>query len=354
MIYGVFIGILSFILVCIAFIMKLNSGKKSSPKPLVSNILLIAGVLALILVPGSFHQVNTGEVAVVRHLGEIKESRQAGVYFDLWLTNKYERYDAKVQQVSITTPAYSKDGQTLNLQVVIQYQIQPENVKNIASIYGGLSMLESRIEAVSIDKIKAVFSEKTAMETIETRNKVSSDVTERVNGAISSDYYVNINSVVLTDIEFTKEFEKIVEEKVAAEQEAQKAVNEAAKKETEAEAAKKVAQLEADAALYKAQKESEAILLAAKAKADADVLQAQATAQALSLKSIEVAKMLGYNVTEKVSGEDIVYTINFDETHDGSDIKQYIQYMEYLATWNGILPDTLVGDEAIQILIPAK
>ena len=50
--------------------------------------LIIAGValLGLAFIPGSFHQVETGTVAVVRQLGKIEGVRNPGTYFDLYLT----------------------------------------------------------------------------------------------------------------------------------------------------------------------------------------------------------------------------------------------------------------------------
>lgn len=327
MVYGLIIAIIC--VVAILFfgfqLAEIAKKKYSSNKKLPFSIALAVLVLVLAVVPASFHQVNTGEVAVVRHLGEIRESKTAGVYFDLWIVNKYETYDAKVQQVKITTPAYSKDGQTLTLEVVIQYQIQPENVTRIATVYGGLNMLESRIETISIERIKSVLSEKTAMETIATRNVVSADVTERVSDAISEDYYVNINSVVLTNIDFTDEFERIVEEKVAAEQEAEKAKNEALKKETEAEAAKKVAQLDADAELYRAQKEAEAILLKAEAEAEALKVEKKAMSEAIQ----EYVDGLGISAEEAT--------------------KLY-EYIIWVQKWDGAVPTVTDGTSGYIIL----
>lgn len=354
MIYGVISAIVFSVLFGVSLFVVINKKRVTKLKSTIYTVVLVASLLLFVVVPFSFHQVNTGEVAVVRHLGEIKETKDAGVYFNFWLTDEYEYYDAKVQQVQINTPAYSKDGQTLDLEVVIQYQIQPDKVKEIATVYGGLTRLESRIETISIERIKSVLSEKTAMETIETRNVVSKDVTNRVSEAISEDYYVNINSVVLTNIDFTNEFERIVEEKVAAEQEAQKAKNEAIKKETEAEAAKKVAQLEADAALYKAEKEAEAIKVEAEAIAEKEVLEAEAKAKSLALRSVEVARMLGYQINENKDGEETIYEIVFDATHDGKDIKEYLEYITYIEAWDGKLPETLVTNEDTSLILPQK
>lgn len=293
---------------------------------IIATALSIVFLVVLVIIPGSIHQVKTGEVAVVRHYGVIEGSKGPGLYYQGWLSHRYEKYDTKVQQVTITTPAYSSDGQTLDIEVVIQYKIQQDKIIDIATQYGDLAKLESRIETVSIERLKSVISEKSAMGIIATRNVVSADVTARIEEAIGADYYVDITNVVLTNIDFTDEFEKIVEDKVAAEQEAQKAVNEAAKKETEAQAAKKVAELEADAALYKAQKEAEALLVKAQAEADALKLEKAATAEAIQ----QYVDSLGLTAEEAV--------------------KLY-EYLVWVQAWDGDVP-TVTDGGAGYIVVP--
>ena len=291
-------------------------------------VLSIALLLVLIIVPGSIHQVKTGEVAVVRRFGVIEDSKAPGLYYQNWFARNYEYYDTKVQQVTITTPAYSSDGQTLDIEVVIQYRIRQDEVIKIATYYGDLEKLESRIETVSIERLKSVISEKSAMGIIATRNVVSADVTARIEEAIGADYYVDITNVVLTNIDFTDEFEKIVEDKVAAEQEAQKAVNEAAKKETEAQAAKKVAELQADAELYKSQKEAEALLVKAQAEADALKLEKKATSDAIQ----QYIDSLGLSAEEAV--------------------KLY-EYIIWIQAWDGDVP-TVTDSASGYIIVPQQ
>ena len=86
---------------------------------------VLAGVCALMLliIPMSFHTVEAGEIAVVKNLGKAEKVRTAGTYFDLWITKTYTTYDAKVQNLEIKTQAYSKDAQTMDVAMTVQYQI---------------------------------------------------------------------------------------------------------------------------------------------------------------------------------------------------------------------------------------
>ena len=141
-----------------------TKGRKVST--IIASVFSFAMIVVLSLVPASIHQVDAGQVAVVKVWGDAKEVRTAGIHFDLWISHKYEIYDAKVQQTIETTQAYSNDGQTMDIEIVIQYQIQQENTLTIARNYGGLEMLESRIGTVAIEKTKSVLSQKSAMKII--------------------------------------------------------------------------------------------------------------------------------------------------------------------------------------------
>ena len=328
-------------------------------------------LLLEILIPGSFHQVEAGTVAVVKELGKIVDIRRPGTYFDFYMVSSYETYDATVQQVKINTTAYSKDGQTMDLEVYLQYQIQLDNLiikdengailqsEGIAGKYVTLSSLQARIETQTIEKTKAVMSSAEAMTIIQDRQTYSELVSMTVRNAIGPDYYVNVQDVILTNIDFTDEFEKSVEDKVVAEQDKQAAI-------TRAEAQLEVAKLEAQKKIEEA-----------KGNAEAQKILAQATAEAATYKIIELANTIGYTVDEtylySVDGVETVFTTKQQETDNvvylgtksvidvtsgpGADkfkalVEDYLQYLAYLEKWNGVLPEVVAGDDAISIIVP--
>lgn len=324
------------------------------------------GVLFALLVffiPGSFHTVNAGEIAVVKHLGEIREVRTAGTYFDFWITEKYDLYDAKVQTLDIRDNAYSKDAQTMDITMTVQYQIDTSKVKEIATTYGSLDALSTKIRSVSIERAKSVLSERSAMDIIETRATISPKVEERVQDAISANYFVTINTVVLTNIDFSDAFEQTVEQKMIAEQEQLKAQYEAEKAKIEADARAEVARIQANAELEVAKLNAQARIAAAEGDAKAQVEIAKAEARATKLKSLEVARMLGFEVKEVTAATtdekgNVVTEAEYEIDFEGKSaaeiavISEYLKYIEYLSKWNGELPDVITGDSAT-IMIPA-
>ena len=303
--------------------------------------MMAVGLLLLILIPGSFHTVEAGSVAVVKQMGVITDVESPGTYFDFWLVRKYEKYDSKVQQVEINMDAYTSDAQSMEISMVVQFQIRQDKVEEIALNYGGLEALTNRIQSVAIERTKATLSQYQAEKLIEERNMISPKVEEVISEAIGDKYYVTFNSAVLTDITFSEAFEQAVEAKMMAQQEKLQAQYENEKKKEQAETA-----------LYVAEQEAKALLAKAQAEADAQVAIAEAEARSIMLKSVEIARMLGYTVTESV-GEEVDYTIVFDETHNGKDIAEYLKYIEYLSKWDGRLPQVVTGDSGFMITIPS-
>ena len=334
-------------------------------------ISLIAAALCLVLlliVPASFKTVQTGQVAVVKFLGKAKEVKTAGTYFDFWMLNTYDMYDAKVQNVDIITSAYSSDAQTMDVTMTLQYQIMSDKVIDITEQYGSLDILQSRIQSIAIEKTKSVLSSYKAMDIIANRASMSPEVEETIKSAIGDEFFVNVNTVVLTNIDFSDAFEKAVEDKMIAEQKqlqaeyennakiaAAEAEAKAAIQKAEGEASAKLKEAEAQIEIAKAQ--AEAKLIAAEADREAQLEVARAEAESLRLKSIEAARSLGFTVTEKtVTDSDgntsIEYEIDFTgkSTEEIALIMDYLKYIEYLDKWNGELPDVVAGDSATVVI----
>ena len=286
-------------------------------------------VIAFLIVPFSFHTVQTGELAVVRNLGKITHTREAGTNFDLWFINSYQKYDTKVQNIDIVTAAYSSDAQTMEITMTLQYQIMPDKVIDIATQYGSLEVLQSRIQSVAIEKTKAVLSSYKAMDIIAQRASISPAVEEAIKNAIGNDYFVKVNTVVLSNIDFSDAFEQAVEDKMIAEQAKLKADYENEKKVAEAEAAAEaklkaaqaeieIAQAQADAKL----KEAQAQKAIAEAEAAALLIKAEAEAEANKI----IAESITPELLDKILAEN----------------------------WDGKLPDTYVGDGSdLGIILPS-
>lgn len=265
--------------------------KKKTGASVVLGILSAVLLIAFILIPFSFHTVDAGEVAVVKHFGEAKAVRSAGLHFDLWATNTYVVYDARVQKVDIETMTYSSDAQTMDVSMTLQYSINPDEVIEITKQYGSLDLLQAKLESIVIEKTKAVLSSYKAMDIIANRAEMSPKVEEAIRAAVGEEYHVAINTVVLTNIDFSDAFESAVEDKMIAEQK-----------------------------LLQAEYENQTTIAQAQAKADALVIAAQGEKDANEL--------LQKSLTEEV-------------------LKS-----QWIDKWNGELPDTMAGDDTTLAIVP--
>ena len=349
----------------------------------IGGIGVLISILFTALVPSSVHQVEPNEVAIATRFGNIVGIRESGTHYDLWCN--YTRFDKTVQKLDLRTASYSSDAQTMTIDMTIQFKIDPTRVQDIYLEYVTMESLASRIEKIAADQVKAVLSEYTAMQIIETRSNISPQVEEVIKTAVGDKYHSDITQVNLTDISFTDEFERAVEAKVIAEQEKQAAI-------TKAEQALEVAKLEAEAKIE-----------TAKGQAEGQKIIAAAEAEASALKIVELSKSIGYKVNEQyvikttitttdlqgsiistVVKEEISedkpnesttienttnsiittkvelfstsYEIVYDETHTMEDLNKlvidYIEYLAYLEKWNGELPDVVSGDNGLSIIVP--
>lgn len=225
--------------------------KKSKTKSRIAISIAVFCLLVFILIPFSIHTVDTGEVAVVKYFGEAIDVESPGTYLDFWITKNYTTFDTKTQTLQLDAATYSSDAQTMNVQMTVQYRIHADSAIKIAEQYGTIDTLQARIEAIVAEKTKATLSSHKAMDIIANRASMSPLVEEAVRNAIDEKFYVSIQTVSITNIDFSDAFEKAVEEKMVAEQEQLKAnyQNETkiAKATADAEAKKISAQAEKEA-----------------------------------------------------------------------------------------------------------
>ena len=334
-----------------------NGGK------IAGSILAILFLILTIAIPGNIHQVDTGEVAVVRHLGKVTGTREAGVHWDSYFTNKYEKYDTKVREINIETQTYSKDNQIIGVTADLQYTIDAAQVDKIATEYGSIEKLESKITSIALDNIKSVFAQNTATDVINNRSQISANISQTVDASINTGYYVNVKTIVLTNIDFTDDFEAAVAAKVAQEQKKQQALIEQEQKLAEAENQKQVAILQAEAEAEAATKraEAEAEVARIKAQADKDVAQIGADSaeyQGKKEASIAMQRLASINGWTVVTNDEGINTLVKPDGTLVSDAElkvgaeNLIKYY-YTQQWNGILPETYMSsDDVSTVVIP--
>lgn len=188
--------------------------------------------------------VGVGERGVKVSLGKVSpQSYTEGVHFVMPFISKIHKMDVKTQKSNIATIIFTKDIQQARLEYVINYNLQPENVHKMYKEVGK-NYKDTILVPVVEGTVKNVVGSYNANDLVGSRAKATSDILMKLQEQLD-DNYINVTDFNITNIDYSDSFEKAVEAKTVAEQEALKAKNMTAK--VQEEARQKVISAEAEA-----------------------------------------------------------------------------------------------------------
>lgn len=250
-------------------------------------VLLVTGGLIGSVVFGSWFTIDQGERGVVLRNGAITETAEPGLHFKLPFFESVVRVSTQSRKVSYNKmQAYSSDQQPADLNISVNYHIEPAGVQDVYSTYGSeLGMIERLVSPHVLQETKVVFGGFTAVKAIQNRGELNKKVYDAIVGAVKGP--VIIESIQLENIDFSDAYEQSVEQRMLAEVEVQKVRQNSDREKVQAdivrtkaqaEADAKVAQAEADAKAIRARGEAEAYALEARGKAEAAAIAAKGTA----------------------------------------------------------------------------
>lgn len=200
-------------------------------------------ILALFLSP--FTIVNASERAVVLRLGKIDRVLEPGIHWLTPLVEGIETLDVTTQKAETDATAASKDLQTVHAKIAVNYNLVPEKVDKIWQNYKGEHVSVIVTPAVS-ESVKAATAKYTAEELITKREHVKTDILESLKTRLAVSDIV-VTNVSITDFDFSAEFNKSIEAKVKAEQDALTSKNKLEQVKYEAEQRITQAKAEAEA-----------------------------------------------------------------------------------------------------------
>ena len=278
--------------------------------------LLTLGIPLLILIIvaiQSFTVIDAGYVGVVKRLGAVQPNYLSeGFHFKSPFIDSVEDFDIRLSKVETSAGASSKDLQVVETQIAVQYSMTPELMPLTLQKVGTRSVVERTLISPSImESVKAITALYTAEQLITKRDEVKSKIQGQINSFLDetlSEKELNglliIANVAITDFDFSAEFNRAIEEKVRAEQDALKAKNEKLRRVTQAEAAAAERTLAADAAAYEIEVES-------RARADAIKREAEALAGNPQLIQLRIAEKWNGQLP-RFSGGDSIPLISID------------------------------------------
>jgi regulator of protease activity HflC (stomatin/prohibitin superfamily) len=211
-----------------------------------------------------------------------------------------------VKEITVQTQArvyeklmvYSRDQQSAELYISVNYRLPADQVQTIYTEYGGKDGVMTRLLDRQVpEEVKNVFGRFNAVTAIQERERLSKEVQEAIQRATTNPVLI-VESVQIENIDFSEAYEQSIEQRMLAEVEVQKVQQNAQREKVQAEI----------------------LVIQAKAEADAKKLQGDAEAHAINARG----KAL----------------------RDNPSLVELVQAEK----WNGVLPTTMVPGSAVPFI----
>lgn len=177
----------------------------------------IAGIILalVILALSSFYVINPGEVGVEVLFGKVQRYSDNGMHFKNPLSEVII-FDIKTQRELMKSEGASQDLQVVYVEAVINYRLDESKLPELYSKIGH-DFLNKIIIPATQESIKAAVARYKVEEVIVKRHEVKQLIQDELFKKLSH-YYIVLEEVNIQDINFSKEFNKVVEEKQIEEQ----------------------------------------------------------------------------------------------------------------------------------------
>jgi regulator of protease activity HflC (stomatin/prohibitin superfamily) len=230
---------------------------------------VVAGLVGITIIGGSWYTVDQGERGVMLRNGAITGVSEPGLGFKLPIVDRVVDIDVRSRaELYENVLAYSRDQQTAGLTISVNYRVPADQVVSVYENFGGVEQLRSRVlDRQVMDETKNVFGRFNAATAIQDRSRLVAEVQDAIQTAVSGP--IIIESVQIENIDFSDAYENSIEQRMLAEVEVQRIQQNAEREKVQAEIAVIQAEAAAAARIEQATAEAEAIRLTGEAEASA-------------------------------------------------------------------------------------
>ena len=253
-------------------------------------VIVLCLLVCFIILCNPFVMVGPGERGIKITLGHVQpESYGEGLHTIFPFIQKFRTMDVKTQKNTKTTAVYTKDIQQARITYVLNYNVEPSCVNRLFQEVG-LEYETKILIPVVEGTIKDIIGKWNAQDLIANREKATGDILFKLQEQLKDNYLI-VTDFQMTEINYSDVFEKAIESKVTAEQEALKAKN-------------KTVQV---------QEEAKQKVIAAEAEARSMAIRAQALSQNKSLVQYEAVQKWDGKMPQYMLGNSVPF-INVSPT----------------------------------------
>jgi len=183
-------------------------------------IILVIAVLAL-LGTQSFAIISAGHSGIVLQLGAVQPKvLQEGLHFKIPFIQTVIPIEVRVQKSETSQTSASRDLQTVSTTIAVNHHLDANSVNKLYQQVG-LDYNTRIVDPAIAEALKAVTAQYTAEELISKRSEVSGKVKELLTTKLST-YYIVLDEINIREFTFSEEFNRAIESKQIAEQQALK------------------------------------------------------------------------------------------------------------------------------------
>lgn len=178
---------------------------------------IVSGVfIAFIAIMSSFSIIETGERGVVLRLGEYKYTMNEGLNFKAPFIDSVYKMQIRDRSYNSDVEVSSKDMQTIKISSSLVYSLDSQKVGDIYRRYG--NNIESTIIKPTVaEVINATIAQYPIEEFVSKRDEISKKIMGTIQTRLS-DIGIDIKSFLITNHDFSDDYNKAIEQKKIAEQ----------------------------------------------------------------------------------------------------------------------------------------
>ncbi len=218
--------VLGVILVALSFVIgavEVPGAQKGATKGLalaarvVGVLMVVGGALS-----GGFVVVQSGYRAVLLRFGAMQGTLAEGIHFVMPGVNTIVLLEVRTQKEESTASAASRDLQTVTTTLALNFRIDPQQAGRLFQQVGTEYKVRI-IDPTVQESIKVVTAKYSAEDLIRNRAQVKNEVERDIALRLKAyDIIVDPGGLSITNFEFSPEFNKAIEAKQIAQQEAEK------------------------------------------------------------------------------------------------------------------------------------
>jgi prohibitin 2 len=265
---------------------------------------IIGFILLTVVLAASVKIVEAGHRGVLLNFGAVDTSASLneGIHFVVPFRDNIVQLEVRTQKIVENAASASRDLQDVSTQVALNYHIAPDSAQVLFQQLG--FDYANRVVSPAIqESVKQVTARYNAENLITNRETVKGEIETQIEQRLAP-YNIDVETISITEFQFSEQFRRAVEAKVEAEQRALQATNDLRRIEIEAQQAE-----------ARAIGEQQANIARAEGVRQAAVLQAQGEAEAIQIVEAQ--------------------------------LRENPRYLEWLKTqrWDGVLPLVTGGGE---------